>query len=163
MSSYVVNSYNLDLETLEDDLREVIKSTLRNESIITEFGAEIYVLPMNVDFTPKTNLPAIWITVERNGTYEKTQEDIQVEKDSRFNVVVETYTTGDESKRLNIRLAQYVINILQTNQKLSHFYNRGLRLEQERELSSIVSGVNRRVIRFTGLMDNEHKLILNKF
>lgn len=163
MTKYIVNSYNLDLETLEDDLREIIKSTLRNQSIITEFGAEIYVLPMNVDFTSKTNLPAIWLTVERNGTYERTQEDIQVEKDSRFNVIVETYTTGDESKRLNIRLAQYVINILQTNQKLSHFYNRGLRLEQERELSSIVDGVNRRVIRFAGLMDNEHKVILNKF
>ena len=163
MSDYIINSYNLDLEALEDDLRAIIKSTLKNDMIIDQFGSEIYVLPMNVDFTPKTNLPAIWVTVERNGSYERTQEDIQVENHSRFNVIVETYTTGDESKRKNIQLAQYVINILQTNQQLAHFYNRGLRLETERELSSVVSGVNRRMIRFTGLMDNEHKLILNKF
>ena len=162
-SNYIVNSYNLDIEALEDDLREIIKSTLRNQNIIDEFDSEVYVLPMNVDFTPKTKLPAVWLAVERNGTYERTQEDIQVEKDSRFNVLVETYTTGDESRRQNIHLAQYVINILQTNQKLTHFYNRGLRLETERELSSVVSGVNRRQIRFTGLMDNENKLILNKF
>ncbi len=163
MSDYIVNCYNLSLEVLEDDLREIIKSTLRDESIIEKFESEVYVLPMNVDFTPKTNLPAVWITVERNGGYERTQEDIQVEPYSRFNVIVETYTTGDESRRLNIQLAQYVINILQTNQQLTHFYNRGLRLDQERELSSIISGVNRRRIRFSGLVDNEHCLILNKF
>lgn len=163
MSDYVLNGYNLNLEALEDDIRAIIKSTLRDDSILEQFGSEIYVLPMNVDFTPKTSLPAVWITVERNGVYERAQEDIQVEPYSRFNVVIETYTTGDESRRLNIQLAQYVINILQTNQQIGHFYNRGLKLEQERELSSIVSGVNRRLIRFTGLMDNEHMLILNKF
>lgn len=163
MSDYVVNSYNLNLETLEDDLRAILKSTLRDSRIREEFGSEVYILPMNVDFTPKTNLPAIWLSVERNGVYGNTQEDIQVEPFSRFNVYVETYTTGDENRRLNIKLAQYVINILQTNQQLAHFYNRGLRLEQEREISSVVSGVNRRRIYFSGLVDNEHSLILNKF
>ena len=58
-----------------------------------------------------------------------------------------------------MKLANYIIDILQTSQKLSHFYCRGLRLEQDRELSSITEGVNRRVIRLSGRCDNNQNLI----
>lgn len=158
-----INSLYLDIETLEDDLRAILKSSLRDKDIINHFGSEIYVVPMNVDITPKTSLPAVYIQLQKNGVYGNTQEDIQVEPYSRFDVIVETYTTGDDKRRKNIQLAEIVTAILQTNQQLTHYYNRGLRLEQQRELSSIIAGVNRVQIRFSGVVDNEHKLILNKF
>lgn len=161
--SSIINSLYLDIETLEHDLRAILKSSLRNKDIINHFASEIYVVPMNVDITPKTSLPAVYIQLQKNGGYGNTQEDIQVEPYSRFDVIVETYTTGDDKRRKNIQLADIVTAILQTNQQLTHYYNRGLKLEQDRELSSIISGVNRRQIRFSGLLDNERKLILNKF
>lgn len=159
----VINSLYLDSEMLEDDFRNALKKAFRNKDVINYFGSEIYLIPMNVDFTPTTKLPAVFIEVEKNGTYINAQEDIQVEPFSRFTVNVETYTNGDDKRRKNIKLAQLVENVLQSNQQLDNFYNRGLRLEQDRELSSIIDGVNRRMIRLTGLSDNEKKLILNKF
>ena len=157
-----INSLYLDAELLEYDLRSIIKSAIRNKEVINKFS-EIYLIPMNVDIHPDNRLPAISIEVQKNGVYQNTQEDIQVEPYSQFDVIVETYTNGEDKRRKNIQLAQFVIGILQTNQQLEHFYNRGLRLDQERELSSVVNGVNRRQIRFSGVVDNEHKLILNKF
>lgn len=157
-----INSLYLDAELLEDDLRAIIKSAIRNKEVINKFS-EIYLIPMNVDIHPDNRLPAISIEVQKNGVYQNTQEDIQVEPYSQFDVIVETYTNGEDKRRKNIQLAQFVIGILQINQQLEHFYNRGLRLDQERELSSVVNGVNRRQIRFSGVVDNEHKLILNKF
>ena len=157
-----INSLYLDSELIEDDLRAIIKSAIRDKEVINKFS-EIYLIPMNVDIHPDSRLPAISIEVQKNGVYKNTQEDIQVEPYSQFDVIVETYTNGEDKRRKNIQLAQFVIGILQTNQQLEHFYNRGLRLDQERELSSVVNGVNRRQIRFSGVVDNEHKLILNKF
>lgn len=157
-----INSLYLDAELLEDDLRAIIKSAIRDKEVISKFS-EIYLIPMNVDIHPDNRLPAISIEVQKNGVYRSTQEDIQVEPYSQFDVIVETYTNGEDKRRKNIQLAQFVIGILQTNQQLENFYNRGLRLDQERELSSVVNGVNRRQIRFSGVVDNEHKLILNKF
>lgn len=158
-----VNSLYLDAELLEDDLRTILKSSLKNSEITNHFGSPIYVIPMNVDFTPKTKLPAVSIDVQKNGVYTGTQEDIQVEPFSRFDVIIETYTSGDDKRRKNKQLSQLVANILQTGQQLNNYYNRGLRLEQDRELSSIVDGVNRRVVRFSAITDNRLKLILNKF
>ena len=159
----IINSLFLDIEKLEDDFRAILKTSLRNKDIINHFGSEIYVVPMNVDFTPKTDLPAIYIQLQKNGVYRNTQEDIQVEPYSRFDLIVETYTTGDDKRRKNLQLAEMVTRILQTNQQLDNYYNRGLKLEQQRELSSIVDGVSRIQIRLSGVIDNEHKLILNKF
>ena len=61
-----------------------------------------------------------------------------------------------------MKLAKFVTYLLQTRQKLDTYYNRGLRLDQEIELSSFVEDVNRRVLRFSGVVDNASKLILNK-
>lgn len=157
-----INSLYLDIELLEDDFRNILKQSFRNKDIIDNFG-NIYLIPMNVDFSPKSKLPAVSIIVQNNGTYTFSQEDIQVEPFSKFDVIVETYFSGDEKRRKNIQLSQFIISVLQTNQQLDNYYNRGLKLEQNRELSSIIDGVNRRQIRFSGIIDNEHKLILNKF
>lgn len=156
-----INSLYLDSELLDSDFRNILKSEFRKKEVI-DFFNEIYLVPIDVDFTPKTNLPAVTIEVQKNGAYEMAKEDIQVEPLSRFDVVVETYTTGENKRSKNIKLAQFVINILQTNQPLKHYYNRGLNLDEERELSSIVDGVNRRRIRFSAVVDNDLKLILNK-
>lgn len=65
MASIIINSLYLDAEKLEDDLRAILKSSLRDKDIINHFGSEIYVVPMNVDITPKTSLPAVYIQLQK--------------------------------------------------------------------------------------------------
>lgn len=157
----MANNLYLDLELLENDLRKIIKSGIKTTSARSEFG-QIHLVPQDADLTTDTKFPAIWITVAKNGPYTPAQEDIEVEPYSRFNVTVETYTSGNNKRTKNVKLAQYITYILQTRQKLDNYFNRGLRLDQERELTSFIDDVNRRVLRFSGVIDNEHKLILNK-
>lgn len=157
----MANNLYLDLELLENDLRKIIKSGIKTTSARSEFG-QIHLVPQDADLTTDTKFPAIWITVNKNGPYTPAQEDIEVEPYSRFNVTVETYTSGNNKRTKNVKLAQYITYILQTRQKLDNYFNRGLRLDQERELTSFIDDVNRRVLRFSGVIDNEHKLILNK-
>ena len=157
----MANNLYLDAELLEDDLRDIIKSSVRSKDSINMFG-EIHILPKDSDLNSDTLFPAVYIYITKNGPYTQAQEDIEVEPFSRFNVVVETYTTGSNRRSLNMKLAQFMIYILQTNQKLKNYYNRGLKLDQEQELSSFIEGVNRRLIRFSGVVDNASKLIYNK-
>ena len=157
----MANSLYLDLELLENDLRKIIKNGIKKSSTRRDFG-QIHLIPQDADLNTDTKFPAIWITVSKNGPYTPTQEDIEVEPYSRFNVTVETYTSGNDKRTKNVRLARYITSILQERQKLDTFYTRGLKLDQERELTSFIDDVNRRLIRFSGITDNEHKLILNK-
>lgn len=157
----MANNLYLDLELLENDLRKIIKSGIKTTSARQAFG-QIHLVPQDADLTTDTKFPAIWITVAKNGPYTRAQEDIEVEPYSRFNVTVETYTAGNDRRSKNIKLAQYITYILQTRQQLDTYFTRGLKLDQERELTSFIDDVNRRVLRFSGVIDNEHKLILNK-
>lgn len=157
----MANNLYLDLELLEGDLRKIIKTGIKQSSVRTEFG-QIHLVPQDADLTTDTKFPAIWITVNKNGPYTPAQEDIEVEPFSRFNVTVETYTSGNNKRTKNVKLARYVTSILQERQQLDNFFTRGLRLDQEREITSLIDGVSRRVLRFSGITDNEHNIIFNK-
>ena len=155
------NQLYLDAELLENDLRNAIKTQIKKSSIREDFG-DIHLIPLESDFNQDTKFPAIWLTVTKNGPYLPAQEYIEVEPFSRFSVTVETYTSGKNKRSNNMKLAKLVVYILQLRQQLEHYYNRGLKLDQEIELSSFVTDVNRRVLRFSGVIDNASKLILNK-
>lgn len=155
------NKLFFNIELFENDLRKIIKSGIKKSAIRKDFG-DIHLIPLESDFNEDTKFPAIWITVSKNGPYAPAQEDIEVEPLTRFNVTVETYTSGKNKRSANMRLAKFVTYLLQTRQKLEHYYNRGLKLDQEVELSSFVADVNRRVLRFSGIVDNASKLIYNK-
>lgn len=154
----MANNLRLDIETLEDELRMAIKKEIRKSAAIKEFG-EIHLIPKDSDLTSKTLYPAVWLEVHNAGTYDNTQEDIEISPISRISVTIETYTTGDKRRSQNIRLADFMTYILQTNQKLTKYYNRGLNLDQNNEISSLVDGVNRRVLRFSAFVDNASNLI----
>lgn len=157
----MANSLFLDIELLENNFRDLIKSNIKTKESIDFFG-ELYLIPMDSDLNSKSRFPSIYIEVSKNGPYTPAQEDIEVEPYSRFSVTVETYTTGSNRKSKNLRLARFITYILQSRQQLNDYYSRGLRLDQEQELSSFVDGVNRRVLRFSGIVSNASNLILNK-
>lgn len=157
----MANNLYLDLQLLEDDLRDAIKAGIKTSYAKQNFG-KIHLIPQDSDLNTDTLFPAVWITVSKNGPYTKAQEDIEVEPFSRFNVTVETYTSGNNRRTKNVALAQYITSLLQNRQQLRNYFNRGLKLDQERGLTSLIEDVDRRIIRFSGVVDNEHKIILNK-
>ena len=157
----MANNLFLDAELLESDLRQAIKSKIKTKDAVDFFG-EIHLAPIDSDLNSKSKFPSVYIEITKNGPYTPAQEDVEVEPYSRFSVTVETYTTGSDRRSMNMKLARFITYILQTRQQLTNYYNRGLKLDQERELSSFVDGVNRRVLRFSGVVDNASKLILNK-
>lgn len=157
----MANSLYLDLELLESDLRNVISQGIKSANARDLFG-EIHLIPIDSDLNSKTLFPAVYMYAYKNGVYSPTQEDIEIEPYSRFTVVVETYTNGTNRRSQNMRLAQFVTYLLQENKQLDNYYNRGLKLDQDQELSSFVDGVNRRSLRFSGVINNASKLIYNK-
>lgn len=157
----MANSLHFDIELLETDLRDIIKKGIRKKDVIEQFG-EIHLIPIDSDFNSQIKIPAVWIAVQNDGPYAQAQEDIEVEPYSRFSVILETYTNGKNRRTMNMRLARFIENLLQTNQQLKHYYNRGLRLDYDRELSSVIENANRRQARLSGIVDNASKLIYNK-
>lgn len=157
----MANVLHFDTELLESDLITMIKKNIKTKDVIKTFG-EIHLVPMDSDLNSQIEMPAVWLTVQNDGVYSYAQEDLEVEPFSRFSVTIETYTNGNNRRTLNMKLARFIENLLQTNQQLKNYYNRGLRLDYERELSTFVEGANRRQARFSGIVDNASKLIYNK-
>nr|DAK86204.1 MAG TPA: hypothetical protein [Caudoviricetes sp.] len=157
----MANSLHFDIELLETDLRDTIKKNIKNKEVIEKFG-EIHLVPIDSDFNSQIKIPAVWIEVQNDGPYVQAQEDIEIEPYSRFSVMLETYTNGKNRRTMNMRLARFIENILQTNQQLKNYYNRGLNLEYDRELSTPIENANRRQARLSGIVDNARKLIYNK-
>lgn len=159
MSNYGVNTLAFDIDIFELEIRKVLKAYLRKDDVVNYFGSEIYIIPMEVDIVDKSKLPAVEISITNDGSDRITQEDIQIQYANNFTVEINTYTSGENKRLKNIKLSKYIVDILQTSQRLGIYFNRGLRLMQDREISSIVDGVNRRQIRLSGLCDNNKKLI----
>lgn len=159
MSNYGVNTLAFDIDIFELEIRKVLKTYLRKDDVVNYFGSEIYIIPMEVDIVDKSKLPAVEISITNDGSDRITQEDIQIQYANNFTVEINTYTSGENKRLKNIKLSKYIVDILQTSQRLGIYFNRGLRLMQDREISSIVDGVDRRQIRLSGLCDNNKKLI----
>lgn len=159
MANFGINDLQFNIDTFELDIRETLRKYLRQDSVVDYFGSEIYIVPMEVDLVDKSKLPAVEIFITDDGAVREAQEDTQIQYMNDFTVEINTYTTGQDKRQKNIKLANFIVDILQSSQKLNHYYCRGLRLNQHRELSSITEGVNRRIIRMSGRCDNNQKLI----
>lgn len=162
MTNFGFNDLQFNIDELDIDIRSTLKKYLRQDDVVNYFGSEIYVIPLELDFVDKSKLPAVEINVSDDGTEINAQEDTQIQYMSNITVEINTYTTGKNKRQDNIKLAKFITNILQTSQKLGNYYCRGLRLNQDREISSITEGVNRRVLRFSARCDNNLKLIYSK-
>lgn len=156
-----MNKLYLDEDLLEDDLRKVLRVAIKSDEAKAEFGT-IHLIGKDSDFNQDTHFPAISLSLTKNAPLANFQTDIDIEPYTRFSVTVETYTSGKNRRSTNIRLAQFVTFVLQLRLQLDNYYTRGLQLDQEQELSSFVDNVNRRVLRFSGAVDNASKLIFYK-
>jgi hypothetical protein len=159
---YGKNDLFLDIELLYTDLRAEIGSKMLEDYIVEQFTNEIHIVPFESDLVGYSEFPAILLTIVDDGAKIDTIDDSQVQPFSNFTVEIEIYTSGLTKRGDSLKLSKAVKDALQTTKQLTSYYNRGLKLLQDRELSSLIDGVTRRQLRFNAVCDNERKYIYTK-
>ena len=112
---------------------------------------------MDSDYKQKIDLPAVTISVFQGMAI--NSDDVELQTYVPFTVEVEVYTSGNKKAVNNRTICNAIIQIMQSNGQLPHYYCRGLKLEENREVGTLLDSAYRRVIRMSGLCDNNLKLI----
>lgn len=158
-----INSLYFDDVNFDKAIRRLVKSRLAEDDIDEMFGKEVKLLTLDAqnDIT-KAKLPAVTLQVVNPTPYEMTQEDIQIQAHTRFTVEINVYTSGKNQKIQNMKLCNILLRLMQSNGYIGahdDYYVRGLKLQENTEVSSLVADTTRRVMRFSGVCDNRTHLI----
>ena len=152
-----INSLIFDDIEVENDFRWLLKQRLKEDDLYSLYNNEINFLPMDTDYKQKVDLPAVTITVFQSESI--NPDDVQLQAHTPFTVEIEVYTSGKKKVLNNKTICNAIIKIMQSNGQLPHYYCRGLMLEENREVGTLLDSAYRRVIRMSGLCDNNLKLI----
>ena len=145
-----------DLE-VENDFRSLLKQRFAEDDVYNLYDREINFVPMDSDLKSEVELPAVTFSLYQNQSLNRDSEQIQ--RYTPFTVEVNVYTSGDSKVLKNRELCNIIIAILQSNGQLPNYYCRGLQLEENNEVNTLLESAYRRVIRMSGLCDNQQKLI----
>lgn len=145
-----------DIE-VENEFRWLIRQRLLEDDVDTLFDKEVNFIQMDSDLTSKIELPAVAFSIFQGKSVYQDSEQIQ--RYTPFTVEINVYTSGDSKVLKNRELCNKLIALLQSNGPLQTYYNRGLYLDENNEVTTILDSAYRRVIRMSGLCDNQTKLI----
>ncbi len=145
-----------DLE-VEDDFRWLLKQRFADDDVHNLYKRELNFIPMDTDLSNKVELPAVTLSLYQYKSINKDSEQIQ--RYTPFTVEINVYTSGDSKVLKNKQLCNIIIAILQSNGKLPNYYCRGLQLEENNEVNTLLESAYRRVIRMSGVCDNAQKII----
>lgn len=145
-----------DLE-VENDFRSLLNFRFVEDDVLDLFDKEINFITMDADLSNKVDMPAVTLSIFQGESI--NEDDEQLQKYTPFTVEVEVYTSGDSRVLKNRELCNIIIKILQSNGALEHYYCRGLKLQDNREVGTLIDTTYRRVLRFSAICDNEQKLI----
>ena len=152
-----INSLIFNDIEVENDFRWLLKQRLKEDDLYSLYNNEINFLPMDSDYKQKIDLPAITISVFQGMAI--NSDDVELQTYVPFTVEIEVYTSGNKKAVNNRIICNAIIQIMQSNGQLPHYYCRGLKLEENREVGTLLDSAYRRVIRMSGLCDNNLKLI----
>lgn len=145
-----------DLE-VENDFRSLLNFRFVEDDVLDLFDKEINFITMDADLSNKVDMPAVTLSIFQGESI--NEDDEQLQRYTPFTVEVEVYTSGDSRVLKNRELCNIIIKILQSNGALEHYYCRGLKLQDNREVGTLIDTTYRRVLRFSAICDNEQKLI----
>ena len=145
-----------DLE-VEDDFRWLLKQRFAEDDVYNLYNREINFVPMDSDLKSEVDLPAVTFSLYQNRSI--NEDDEQLQTYTPFNVEINVYTSGDSKVLKNKQLCNIIIAILQSNGHLPNYYCRGLHLDENNEVNTLLDSAYRRVIRMSGLCDNSRKVI----
>ena len=146
-----------DIE-VEDDFRWLLKQRFAEDDVFDLYNREINFIPMDSDLEGKVDLPAVTLSLFQGESI--NEDDNQLQRYTPFTIEINVYTSGDSKVLKNKKLCNAIISILQSNGPLQNYYCRGLKLEENNELDTLLESAYRRVLRLSGLCDNSHKLII---
>lgn len=146
-----------DIE-IEDDFRLLLMQRFIEDDVFNLYNKEINFIPMDSDLKGKIDLPAVTLSLFQGESF--NEDDTQLQRYTPFTIEINVYTSGDSKVLNNRKLCNIIISILQSNGPLQNYYCRGLKLEENNELDSLLDSAYRRVIRMSGLCDNSKKLII---
>ena len=153
-----INDLYFDDLGLEADFRALLKQRFAEDDVYSLYNKEINFIPMDTDLKSKVSLPAVTFYLFQQQSINRDDEQLQTY--TPFTVEINVYTTGDSKVLNNRKLCNIIIQILQSNGALEHYYSRGLVLEENTEMNSVIDSAYRRVIRMSGLCINNQKLII---
>lgn len=158
----MVNDLYFDDVVLDEELRAKLDELFADDSVYNIFGKEINFLALDSRLDTKTKLPAVELVIASQTPYDIAQEDIQIQPYTQFTVELNVYTSGKDKRLNNMKLCNAIIRYLQVPQSLGAYFNRGLKLESNDEVTAMIASTCRRVIRLRGLCDNSRKYIYSK-
>ena len=152
-----INNIIFDDIEVENDFRWLLKQRFSEDDIFSLYDKEINFIPMDTDLKTEVDLPAVTFSISQNQT--QNEDDEQIQRYTPFTVEINVYTSGDSKVLKNKKLCNAIIAVLQSNGQLPNYYCRGLRIEDNSEVGTLLESAYRRVIRMSGLCDNKQKLI----
>ena len=152
-----INSLIFDDLEVENNFRALLKQRFAEDDVYNLYDREINFVPMDSDLSNKVELPAVTFSIFQSRSLNK--DDEQIQRYTPFTVEINVYTSGDSKVLKNRQLCNIIIAILQSNGPLQNYYCRGLTLEDNSEVNTLLESAYRRVIRMSGLCDNKQKLI----
>lgn len=152
-----INDLIFNDEEVEDEFRSLLEKRFSESDIYEMFDREVNFIPMDIDLEEDVDLPAVTFYIYQSRSINK--DDEQIQRYTPFTAEINVYTSGDNKVRLNRKLCNKIIGIMQSNGPLQNYYCRGLALEENTEVNSVLESAYRRVIRMSGLCDNKQKLI----
>lgn len=152
-----VNSLFFNDIEVENDFRLLLKQRFAQDDVYKLYKREINFVPMDTDLKNKVELPAVTFYIFPESPI--NEDDEQIQGYTPFTVEIDVYTSGDSKVLKNREFCNKLIALLQSNGPLQTYYNRGLYLEENNEVTTILDSAYRRVIRMSGLCDNQTKLI----
>lgn len=152
-----INNLIFNSIEVENDFRELLKLRFAEEDLFYLFNADINFVDMDIDGKTDIELPAVTIEVEQSGY--KSKDDFQIQTYTPFLVEINVYTSGSNKVYNNKYLCNEIIKLLQSNGQLPHYYCRGLRIEENLAVDTLIDSAYRRIIRMSAVCDNELKLI----
>lgn len=151
------NSLMFDALAVEKDFRWLLKQRLKENDIYNLYKREINLVTMDYDMKNKVELPAVEVVVFQGRSI--NPDDAQLQNYTPFTVEINVYTSGKDKVLKNRTIANAIIGIMQSNGQLPEYYSRGLMLEENRAVGTLVDSAYRTVLRLSGLCDNRLKLI----
>ena len=146
-----------DLE-VENDFRLLLKKRFAEDDVYNLYDREINFIPMDSDLSNKVELPAVAFSIFQQQSINRDTEQFQ--RYTPFTVEINVYTSGDSKVLKNRQLCNIIISILQASGRLPNYYCRGLMLEDNTEMNTLLDSAYRRVIRMSGICDNSQKIII---
>lgn len=152
-----VNSLFFNDIEVENDFRTLLKQRFAQDDVYKLYKREVNFVPMDTDLKNKIELPAVTFYVFPEEPI--NADDEQIQGYTPFTVEINVYTSGDSKVLKNRQLCNIIIGILQSRGPLKNYYCRGLKLEENNEANTPLESAYRRVIRMSGLCDNDRKVI----